>query len=234
MLKLAQFPQFAPDYYELIDGKLFRKQVNGKLKQVTLLDRERLICNFAGEIYRAVDIAWMLIYGIFPTCNVICLDGDPLNLTPENLVPVRTVRHRCHPLQYPNGWKHKLSEQFFGSVTTCASDWLVCAQSAYRSDRVLIVREEAKKLELLRANSADIPRPAFFPKPFVPKRRISRAAKGARPSLDHVWHKDTEQWVKVPPACCTADDIQVRAGYVLQGFSEFAYDLASNRVKPVK
>lgn len=231
MRKLEQYAEFTADYFLINEGRLFRKLANGGIKEITTLDRDRLLVQFAGELYRALDIAWVLHHGYFPRREIISLDGDPQNMHVTNVVPVRTRRHRFYALSVLGGFTHKLSKSKFPTEAACAEDWRLCVNHMYRSELNIVLTEDAEDLAILKALIGR-PKPANFPPTAKP--RLRRAIKGSRPSLDHVWHKATQQWVKVPPACCVADDIQVRAGYVLQGFSEFAYDSATNSVKPVK
>jgi hypothetical protein len=148
------------------------------------------------------------------------------------LLPVRVKRYRFRPFQVLDGWQHKLSKEVFANPSACAEDWAAITTGIYRDEKRLVVAEEKALIALRDANLVDQPRPLDFP-PVCVSSRMRVTNKGERPSKEHVFHKATQQWVKIPPACCVADDHQVRAGYVLQGYWKFAYDKATQRVLPV-
>jgi hypothetical protein len=235
MKKLQQFPELVYDYFLIDEGKLIRKLACGKLRPVTTFFHDQLIVTFAGQQYAACDVAWLLHYGVWPTRELVYADGDPRNLREANLLPVRQRRYRFRPAQSTFGWSHKLSTDHFTSQALCAADWFRVSTDIYRMEKRLVLTEEAQLATIRRDSYVERPRPPLPPLPRPPTKpmKLKLSERPARPSKSHIWHIASAQWVDVPPACCVADDQQVRAGHVLAGYSVFAYDAAAGKVLPV-
>lgn len=225
MKKLQLYPEFVSDYYVMDEGALYRKLANGELFKVTTSDRSRLVTTFCGETYKALDIAYFLYYGYWPKRTTICLDGDIYNLRPENVIAARTKRYRFVPVHSLQGVSHSLTKNTFKTLAECYNDWHLIVQHRYRTEMRIILAEDAREIELVKANSGHREKPSFFPTCY--KDKLAKP-KPARPSKKHVW--SGKDWVIVPPAINVADDYKVRAGRVLEGYSVFAYDVDLQQV----
>lgn len=220
MKKLAIYPEFAKDYFEILGKDLFRRLANGNLKKITLIDRTRLVLNFAGEIYTALEIAYILHYGYFPKRTIITINGDPFDLSLHNVAALRGKKYRCCVRQFNGYFMHGLSKTQFTTNAAAYQDWCSVTQHIYRSEMPLVLKEDAFERQLLLENIGR-PRPSDFPAYYMVKTR-RRAIKPPRPSKEHVW--SGKEWVIVPKAINVADDYKVRAQRVLEGYTKFKYD----------
>jgi hypothetical protein len=227
MKKLQLYPEFAADYYVMNEGSLYRKLANGELFKVTTSDRSRLVTTFCGEVYKALDIAYLLYYGYFPKRKTLALDGDQYNLSLDNVVAARTKRYRFSPMNLPQGITHNLNKLMFPNHTACYNDWLLIVTHRYRTEMRLILAEDAREIEIVKANAGSRPKPSFFPTCYEDK-LVKRVEKPPKPSKKHVW--SGRDWVLVPSAINVADDYKVRACRIMEGCSVFEYDSALQQV----
>lgn len=231
MKKLAMYPELAADYYQIIGSDLYRKLANGGLFKVQTHDRSRLVTTFAGEVYRALDIAWVLHQGYWTKRKVISLNGDPFDMSLQNVVAVRNKVYRCYIIQHLKHFTHGLSKNTFATNAEAYADWSSTVQHIYRTEMPIILREEAWEREIVASNKLHRARPADFPAHCLSEQeKFARSPKNrpARPSKKHVW--SGKDWVIVPKPINVADDYKVRAARIMEGYSVFEYDASIQQV----
>ncbi len=225
--------------FVIMGGELLRKFSAGKkLRKVDLLANGRAFTVYRGRRYWASELAWAWHYGHWPTCEVITA-GSVLDMSADNLLPVRVSRYRFKPRAYEGGFMHSLCSETFADKETCRADFTERMLNIHRDEKQIVLVKESRLIEIrehtrvvlapVRVKPAvsvavEAPYPAFF-------------AEGVKPPAvnEDGWirFKHSSGWLYVPEACHPADDIRVRAEKVLQGYSKFAYSKELQRVLPV-
>ncbi len=216
-------PEMVKTHFVVQNGLLYRRLKGGAFRRINTVRDGRLQALHEGQVLYGPDLAWVLYYGTPPMFPVFTLDGDPLNLSQENVVAGRIRRLRFRFKDGRNGFTHSLSPRVpFRTLIECKDDWIAQARRYYAADHATVRQLED---DLMRERPVQRYEPAARP-----VRGPGREATG-RPKppqwvagMRHYWIG--EQWVRVPDACHVADDYRVRCLLCLRGAVRFAYDEA--------
>lgn len=210
------------------DGRLFRRLASGHSREISVIERGRLVSVLDGRKYYGPDVAWACHYLAVPMFRVITLDGDPFNLAEDNLMPVRLKRLRYRVIEVPGGFRHPRTRETFPSERHAHADWVRSASRYYREDKPYV-----RSLE-------DQHQPT---KPEAPEKRTERfrapSTVSGRPLRPEVvwgrsWHWWEGRWLSLPDACHASDDWMVRAAVVSQSpGARFVYDSVAQRTVAV-
>ncbi|MFA9216826.1 MAG: hypothetical protein ACEQSK_06940 [Sphingomonadaceae bacterium] len=219
--------QYVKHYFSF-DTELYRILANGGIKAVRSLEGGRLSLLFEGERIQAVDIVWALRYGSWPKFPLVQVDGDPFNLSIDNIMPARIKHLRYRPTKSGGLLYHGLREKHFGGFQTtkdCRRNWTAHALEIYRQDLPYVLELEAQERALRRAAP---PLPST-PVPKVVTARMARERssipKPVRPPNvpGMEWHYVVNQWQSIPVAVHVSDDWKVRMRRYQAGAVRFEY-----------
>ena len=122
-------------HFTLANGRLYRQLAGGAVRPVTLVVEGRLMSRVLGTVYYGADIAWVLYYGSSPMFPVFCLNGDPHDLSQENVVAARVKRLRFRFKESRAGFRHSLNPSlYFKTLIACKDDWVGMARRYYAAD----------------------------------------------------------------------------------------------------
>lgn len=221
------------EHFQLANGKLFRRLIDGTAKPVTLVKDGRLASRLGGVEYYGPAVAWALYYSSAPMFPVICVDGDPFNLSQENVVPVRRQRVRFRLRTGYRGFSHQLaSNLWFRTEVACRDHWVGMARAHYMEDFELARQLEDERDRQMPAAPYSRTRRAFKP---LPARGLPASERPPKPPADagRRWYWYAEQWVSVPEAVHASDDYIERCRHVLAGAKSFVYDPEKQMTVPV-
>jgi hypothetical protein len=239
------------------DVRLFRRHKHGGCKPIRTINGGRLVVTFEGERIDAAAIVWCLHYGNWPRFPLTILDGDPENLSLDNIYPVRLhgVRYREH-VTSAGLFQHPLSDLQFRTSRECKAHWVVLAREHYQKDMTYVLQLEARD-RALAAQAVD--RTAEIRRQYEARQEASRKARAAvlarnagtkekappkpRAIEGMVWHYYKKVWQSVPPPVHVSDDCRRRCCAFLRGAvrAEFQphhqetwyFDAAGEVVKPL-
>lgn len=235
------------------DHTLFRRLASGRCKPITAVNSGRLVTTFDNERLDAAAVVWCLHYGNWPKYPLAVVDGDPHNLTLENIFPVRLGWVRYRERIVAGKYYHPLSKLPWRNEQECRNSWVYFACEHYRKDLGFVLKQEADEREL-RAKS-NLPNPVLIDyerrKAARDKARAARFGERVpvvapkRPATvpGRVWHYYKKQWLSVLPPVHVSDDCRRRCCATLRGAvrSEYQplydqtwyFDAAGEVVKPL-
>lgn len=218
MMTYTTSPEHILETFVVDNGALFRRLAKGALSSVTSLQGGQLCVKVFGERIKAMDIAWCLYYGNWPSYLLTLLDGNPHNVSMDNIMPVRVKQLRCRLEHDSRGWRHSLSKQIFASEAQARKNWTVFAREHYSRDLAYII--ELERVDRERRLATLAAQPALRPAPLKHRPRglafgtgqPSPAGKPRKPEKisGRVWHWVKTEWVSLPESCHVADDWHVR------------------------
>ncbi len=220
---------FVKEHFALLDGKLFKKLSTGVIRPINTVRAGRLVAVVSGKSYYGPELAWTLHYGSGPMFPVFCLDGDPLNLAQENVLPSRIRRLRFRFTENPSGFKHTLEKYYrFKSFVECKDDWLRHARKYYMADLANVL--ELQHLRDRQRTDLGYARPVVKRRAPPPPKPVAATKRPAyREGFRAYWHGG--RWVEVPEACHVADDYRERCRRVLLGAVRFEFNHATQMVE---
>lgn len=246
-------PEDVPLHFQLIGSRLYRKHVDGTLRQLKSMDGLKVVTLFRTARILAVDIAWCLHRGNWPMFPIVQIGDDPLDFSENNLYAARTRQLRYRIMPNERGFSHNLASGYFRTVQECRASWESCARSFYAGDQAMIYSLEADQRRLRAQYLADMaalkksnihnpdPMPAVRKRPERPFKGPAHA-KPPKPRAipGREWHWYMGEWVDVPEAVHVADDYRVRIQKWKLGARRFefcparqmvlGYDLGGNEV----
>lgn len=220
------------EHVGMVDGALYRKLSGGQVRRITNVEAGNLTVMISGRKYYGPELAWACQYFCAPLYPVVCIDGDPFNLSKENLGAVRTRRLKCRITQVAGGYKHPLFRLPFPSAAAAKRDWVVRARGFYAADLTYVMYEQERlapkpDMETLVSLSLERHKPAYK----APKAKSTAPRKVApAPVPGRTWFWYKEQFLSLPLPVHPSDDIVVRAEAVLRNpLVQFRYDPALDR-----
>lgn len=220
-------------HFVLEGSRLYRKLASGAVQSLKSMDGKLVVTLFKSQRLRAVDIAWCLIYGNWPSFPIVQLRDDPFDFSQGNLFPARTRRLRCEQRQRGNLYVHPLSSLSHLTPERCRKHWEEMAADFYGKDLAYVLKLEQFERDLrhkalLETKAIQIPVPVHREDP-----RWKAAYKPSRPPAiaGREWHWVKDQWIDIPVACHVADDYRVRIAATLAGATWFQFDPEIQQVR---
>lgn len=207
-------PEYVLEHFTVDNRMIYRRLASGAYTAVKSLQGGQLGVRVFGEWLKAMDIAWCLYYGNWPSFMLTLLDGDPYNLDIENIMPVRTRQLRCRLIHDGRGWTHNFSKVPFATEGQARKSWATYAREYYTKDLAYVVELERLDRERRLATLAAQPKL----RPELPKHKprgkpfgAGQPVPGAKPKKPEkiegrVWHWVKTEWVSLPESCHVADD----------------------------
>lgn len=207
----------------VLDGTLYRKLVDGTVKELTTLSGGQLVTVFEGERLLAIDIAWALHYGNWPMFPVVQLHDDLFDFRIENLFPARLKRLRFRMTGAVGAYRHPLGGLAFATPERCRMDWEWRAREYYLKDMAFVLGLETEQREMRRLAQLPFRMPSLAPVEKAPKppKEPRSLRPGGVPGME--WHYHDKAWVAIPEACHVADDYRVRIRKQLAGAVRFVF-----------
>lgn len=195
---------------KLISGILYKKSIDKTLRKVLSIENGNLRVIIDGKKRFGPEIAWNLHYGYWPDFHVILRDDNHLNLSIDNLIPVKNLK-RCVIRVFSGKFMHNLCfNQSFETENLCRQHWRICALEYYDSQSSNITVE----LRVSEVFDVDLPE-----KPEkVPQTKKPCKVQGK------TWHWYKSQWLCIPKAVHVSDDFMRRCDAVLTGKAGFYFD----------
>lgn len=215
--------------YTIVDGVLYRRLQGGLKRRVTTVHAGRLVTMLDGRKHYGPDIAWVCHHMFVCPFPVVAVDGNPHNLSVDNVMAVRHKRLNFRVTAVGQGVRHPLSKVVFRDRDAAFKDWVIRAREYYMRDQhavMMLAPPESARAEMMtavrereRQEMARGPRAPSLVKTPKPQREIGR---------DWVWHAG--RWVSCPKPVHVSDDAQVRAAACLVNpDARFRYDPTLDR-----
>lgn len=223
----------AHKYFVLEGSRLYRKLASGAVQALKSMDGKQVVTLFKSHRLRAVDIAWCLIYGNWPSFPIVQLNDNPHDFSQGNLYPARTRRLRYEQRQRGALFVHPLSSLSHATPERCRKHWEELAADFYVKDLTYVLKLEEferglrlKALQEMRAVQVPVPSHKEDPK-------WKAVQKPSRPPAipGREWHWVRDEWVNIPVACHVADDYRVRIAATLGGATWFQFDPEIQQVR---
>lgn len=218
--------------FSVADGVLYRRHLNGTMSRVSVVHSGRLAVTFQGQRLDGTAIAW-LCHHLFPCPYLtVAVDGNPHNMSLDNVMPVRRRRIVFRPATTKHGYRHSLSQICFPTVDKARLDWVHRARAYYMDDRMFLLSQSSVQaqrqqiIDAVGASDADAPMRRKF-KPA--KKHVARPPMPPVPEgMECHWYNDA--WIVIPMAVHCSDDWMVRAEACLKNpQARFVFDPVSQR-----
>lgn len=216
-------PSLVPLHYAH-EVTLFRRRKDKSCRAISTVNGGRLMTTFDGERLDAAAVVWCLHYGNWPKFPLAIVDGDPHNLSLDNIYPIRLGAVRYRETMRKFMYHHPLSDLPFRSSKECFSSWVALAREHYQKDLNYVLALEARDRDLV-AQAPTKSRGLIDWENRQEARRATLAHNLARnvaaaegktlpkrpPKVaGMVWHYWQKSWVSVPVPVHVSDDCRRR------------------------
>lgn len=201
----------------VIDGFLYRKHRKGA-KKISYLHKgfkswvkPVLLATFNYLKFPARDIAWAWHYGTWPTHQIKLLNGDPFDVSADNLMPKLGLVYRFSFRERKGLFFHKFSEQGFIDKSSCRTNWDNRVKHLYSITKSRVLALEAQKIESMPAIVKPEITMKLKPKKTKPIKLALRKTKRPEKIEGRVWGFYQGTYYDLPMATSIEDDIMLRA-----------------------